>query len=96
MRIAIFVFLILTVLLLVYSALLVAGVGGSPNVDAIQTLAGGSITLLVALLGYTLKSLDSRLAVIEKHLQEIASDFSSRLAAVEAALDIIKASLDLK
>ncbi|MFB0533470.1 MAG: hypothetical protein ACETWR_00660 [Anaerolineae bacterium] len=92
MQIAIILLLTVTALLIVYSGLLIAGVSASPTVDAIQTIAGGSITLVVALMGYTLKSLDSRLAAIDKELRDV----SSRLGAVEGALDVIKATIGPK
>ncbi len=83
---AIIFLLILTALLIVYSGLLIAGVFASPSVDAVQTIIGGLITLVVALLGYILRSFDRRLAAMDGRLLDMSSDFSSRLAAIEERL----------
>ena len=92
----IIVLLVLTVLLIAYAALLITGVAGSLSIDAVQTAISGLVTLTVALLAYILNDHSSRLAAIEKRMQDISTVFSSRLGVIEGTLDVIKATLDLK
>lgn len=59
LRKVIAVLLVLIVLLIVYSALLIAGLVGSPSVDAFQTIVDGAIAIVVALIAYVFKGIDS-------------------------------------